>query len=345
MRSLRVLLVTGMVAGVLATAATPASAQAVETDACPASIPDAGFTDVDPASVHKRDIDCIADWDITAQVGTYGPSELVSRWQMALFLIRTLELEVPLPDGTPAGFTDLAAVTPEAQLAIYQLAELSITAGTSPTTYEPNGTVTREQMALFLARTVRAGGVTLPDGSAQGFSDITGLSPESQQAINQVRQLGITTGTSATTFSPAAPVTREQMASFLARTFSAIWTLSFSDFSPVICVVPADPATQPLDCSSSGNYRAARTFTVREGFYNDLPFAPGEVDAATGRFELLLDNNPIAVVEKNIVQSGVVYRTWEATFAGGLTGIHQLEGRWFVNGVLFITFTLEVNFV
>jgi hypothetical protein len=41
-------------------------------------------------------------------------------------------------------------------------------------------------------------------------------------AINQLKQLGITTGTSPTTFNPGGLVRRDQMASFLARTLELV---------------------------------------------------------------------------------------------------------------------------
>jgi hypothetical protein len=42
-----------------------------------------------------------------------------------------------------------------------------------------------------------------------------------KDSVARIYGLGITTGTTATTYSPADPVTREQMASFLARLFRA----------------------------------------------------------------------------------------------------------------------------
>ena len=72
-------------------------------------------------------------------------------------------------------------------------------------------------MAIFLARTAAALGVVLPSGESQGFEDLGGISTEAITAINQIRQLGITTGTSPTTFDPNGVVNRWQMALFLAR--------------------------------------------------------------------------------------------------------------------------------
>jgi SpoIID/LytB domain protein len=86
---------------------------------------------------------------------TYSPAAPVTRWQMALFLTRLHALGFELPPGAPTGFTDITDLTPETILAINQLAELGVTAGTTPTTYSPANDVLREQMASFLARLIR----------------------------------------------------------------------------------------------------------------------------------------------------------------------------------------------
>lgn len=54
------------------------------------------------------------------------------------------------------------------------------------------------------------------------FSDTVGLSEESLAAIDCVAHYGVTRGTTATTYSPEAEVTRSQMALFLVRTASAL---------------------------------------------------------------------------------------------------------------------------
>jgi hypothetical protein len=74
-------------------------------------------------------------------------------------------------------------------------------------------------MALFLTRLAVPSGVTLGDGSDQGFTDISGKSTEIQTAINQLKQLGITVGTNAagTLYDPDSNVTREEMALFISR--------------------------------------------------------------------------------------------------------------------------------
>ena len=138
----------------------------------------------------------------------------------------------PPPSGScdfaPAPFGDIAGSF--ATCDIGAIFDLGITTGTSPTTYSPKDPVTREQMAAFLARTVRLFGATCT-GRAGPFVDIAGSFAEADIAC--IHGLGITTGTSATTYSPKDPVTREQMAAFLGRTLRWVGVTSCDLSEPV----------------------------------------------------------------------------------------------------------------
>ena len=110
------------------------------------------------------------------------------------------------------------------------IAYFGITKGTSATTFSPADPVTREQMALFLIRLAGRVGIAIPSTGDFGFSDIGHLSAIYRVAINQLAGLGITKGTSATTFSPADPVTREQMALFIARLMDKMEPPAYGDY-------------------------------------------------------------------------------------------------------------------
>ena len=98
---------------------------------------------------------------------------------------------------------------------------LGITTGTSPTEYSPADFVTREQMAAFLARLYRQLTGDECTGHSHPFTDVPGTSFAAED-VGCIFFLGVTTGTSDTTYSPADFVTREQMASFLARLYRAV---------------------------------------------------------------------------------------------------------------------------
>ena len=90
------------------------------------------------------------------------------------------------------------------------LASSGITQGCDPQRFCPGEPVTRGQMASFLSRAL-----ALPVGSPDFFSDDAG-SPH-EEAINAIRAAGLTSGCAPTEFCPHASTTREQMATFLAR--------------------------------------------------------------------------------------------------------------------------------
>ena len=124
-------------------------------------------------------------------------------------------------DACPASVIASAGFTDTTSADVACIKHYGITKGTTATTFSPIEFVTRWQMALFLTRMVVPAGATLPSGVEQGFTDTGGKSTEIQTAINQIKQLGITVGKTATTFAPDDNVTREEMALFIARLLRA----------------------------------------------------------------------------------------------------------------------------
>lgn len=178
----------------------------------------------DDRSPHEADINRIHQVGITTGCGvdTFCPAGEVSRWEMALFLTRLHEAAGYPPFQPGSEFTDLGGYSEETRLAIERLAAMGVTTGTGEGTFGPAETVTRRQMALFLTRLMALDGVVLPDGADQGFTDLEGLDPATVVAINQLAQMGVTTGIADGLYGPAGVVTREQMASFLTRTLAKI---------------------------------------------------------------------------------------------------------------------------
>ena len=117
----------------------------------------------------------------------------------------------PTGSAGAAGFTDTTSTDVDC------IKMHGITTGVTATTYEPSSSIPRWQMALYLTRAATSMGHTLGSGADQGFTDIGGYSAAIQTAINQIKQLTVTTGTTATTYSPDDNVTREQMAMFIER--------------------------------------------------------------------------------------------------------------------------------
>jgi len=131
---------------------------------------------------------------------------------MAAFLYRMAGQPTFTPPAKPS-FSDVSANS-DYFVGIEWLKATGITTGTSATTFSPTAGVTRQQMAAFLYR--MAGQPPFTPPSKPTFSDVPANS-DYFVSIEWLKTTGVTTGTSATTFSPTAIVTRQQMAAFLYR--------------------------------------------------------------------------------------------------------------------------------
>lgn len=167
------------------------------------------FMDVDSSAYYAAPVGWLAAAGITNGTSptTFSPEDPVTRGQMAAFLFRY--------QGEPAGsatnpFNDVDRSRFFAQPIDWLYAQ-GITTGTSATTFSPDDVVTRGQMATFLWR--MEGEQSAPQA---GFADVA-RGRFYAEAVDWLFDRGITTGTSASTFSPDDPVTRGQMATFLWR--------------------------------------------------------------------------------------------------------------------------------
>ena len=91
--------------------------------------------------------------------------------------------------------------------------EQKITSGTSATTFSPDASCTRAQMVTFLWR---AAGSPKVENGKNPFVDVK-ADAYYYDAVLWAVEKGVTSGTSATTFSPDATVTRGQTVTFLYR--------------------------------------------------------------------------------------------------------------------------------
>lgn len=116
--------------------------------------------------------------------------------------------------------------------------EKGITTGASAATFSPNASCTRAQIVTFLWR---ASGSPDPKTASNPFTDVAANAYYCKAVLWAVEN-GITTGTSATTFSPNAPCTRAQGVTFLWRangSKAASAAASFTDVASDAYYAPA----------------------------------------------------------------------------------------------------------
>lgn len=167
-----------------------------------------------------RFIEAIKNWGVTSGCGggNYCPGGVVTRGTMAVFLLIAKEGAgySPPPCTTPT-FSDLPCSNPFAAW-VEELVRRGVTAGCGGDTYCPNNPVTRNQMAVFLIKTLE-GPAYVPPACTQAFNDVPCPSPFAPW-VNQMVNRGLTAGCGGGNFCPNTEVTRDQMAVFLSTNFS-----------------------------------------------------------------------------------------------------------------------------
>ncbi|MFA9428753.1 S-layer homology domain-containing protein [Egicoccus sp. AB-alg2] len=125
------------------------------------------------------------------------------------------DIDVACPSGrVPAsGFTDVSSAQ---RRAVDCLAWWDVAKGTSATKFSPGRTVTRAQLASFVARTIEHSGGQLPAPDDHRFADVSPRH-EHANAIHALARAGVISGYEDGTFRPQAPVTRGQMARMLVQ--------------------------------------------------------------------------------------------------------------------------------
>ena len=169
------------------------------------------FTDVNDDAYYKDAVIWAVENGITKGIsGTmFSPDAACTRAQAVTFLWRAAGSPSPKSGAMPFG--DVAADAYYHDAVLWAV-ENGITKGTSDTTFSPDSKCTRAQIVTFLWRAQKSPAVA----SVNVFTDVA-ADAYYADAVNWAVVNGITSGTSAATFSPNADCTRAQIVTFLYR--------------------------------------------------------------------------------------------------------------------------------
>lgn len=133
-------------------------------------------------------------------------------------IARGIEHACPAATTPVTAFTDLAETIHGSGITC--AAWWGVASGRTSTLYGPSGSVTRGQLASFVARTLESAGLVLPVDPPDAFADDAGSVHEGR--IDQLVALRVVQGRSDGTFAPDVVVTRAEMATFLVRAHDAL---------------------------------------------------------------------------------------------------------------------------
>ncbi|MFU1798664.1 Ig-like domain-containing protein [Paenibacillus azoreducens] len=112
-----------------------------------------------------------------------------------------------------AGFSDLNGLTSSEQDIVQKAVNMGLLEGDSSGHFRPNEVLTRQELAVLLARALH---LPLSDAPAPAFADVT-ESNWSASCIEAVKRAGLMAGEGSELFHPHDPVTREELAAVFVR--------------------------------------------------------------------------------------------------------------------------------
>ena len=270
----------------------------------------AGFGDVADGEFYTEAVQWMVDHEITSGTspGCFSPGNATSRGQVATFIHRAHGA----PAGGSSGFVDVARDAYYAA-AIGWMVDAGITTGTTPSTFAPDRLVTRGELATFLHRAAGS-----PAGGNGSFVDV-GPDDFFADAVGWMVAEGITTGTSATTFSPHRFVTRGEVATFLHRAAG----------SPAVSVDPGGTCTTSaaeVDLAVA----EAHSFNLLDDLRSELGLAPlvrlAPMDAAARDWSRAMNDS--GNLRHSTLPYGENIAWWSAGHASPEAAAGKLHGLW-----------------
>ena len=177
------------------------------------------FTDLPRANPFYRFVETLLHHGVTGgcAASAYCPASSTTRDQMATFVLVAKEGAGYVPPAciTPV-FSDVPAASPFCRW-IEELARRGVVSGCGGGNYCPGDAVTREQMAVFVLRTLDPA-LNPPACTTPVFGDVPASSPFCRW-IEELARRGVVSGCGGGNYCPASAVTREQMGVFISATF------------------------------------------------------------------------------------------------------------------------------
>ena len=174
------------------------------------------FTDI-TGHWAKDSIDFVAARGLLTGTGatTFSPNTGMTRGMFVTALGRLAGIDSTKYKNTK--FTDVAADAYYAPYTAWAL-EKGITSGTTATTFSPDKTITRQELAVFMQNYAKAMGYTIPKIREEvKFADAASISSWAKDAVKAMQMAGVMNGKNENKFDPTGTATRAEVAATLHR--------------------------------------------------------------------------------------------------------------------------------
>ena len=150
----------------------------------------------------------------------FGANRDISRAEIVSIIVRGLSI---IPDGTTTSFNDVAAKSSYAA-DIAAAKQVGLILGKSPETFDPNGTVTRQELAVMLANAMKYAGKTSSADAMvlNAFQDQKTISSFATSSLALMVDQKIMQGVSSKLLAPQGTVTKAQATVTVMRMLRAL---------------------------------------------------------------------------------------------------------------------------
>jgi hypothetical protein len=180
------------------------------------------FDDVPSTSPFYRFVETLLHHSVTSGCSTtdplYCPTQASTRAQMAVFVLRAREGAAYSPPacGSVPMFGDVPVSSPFCPW-VEELARRGVVQGCGGGDYCPSQPVTRDQMAVFVLKTMDPS-LTPPACGTPMFGDVPASSPFCR-FVEELARRDVVAGCGGGNYCPTSSVTREQMGVFIGKGF------------------------------------------------------------------------------------------------------------------------------
>ena len=175
-----------------------------------------GFTDVAVNSWYSQAVDYVTRLRLMSgtSTGVFSPDNAMTRAMLVTVLWRA---EGQSTASSAASFTDAASDSWYSS-AVAWAVENGIVNGTSDTTFSPDKSVTRQEIAAILQRYAKYKGADITQtADLSAYTDNASVASWASDAMAWAVNKGVITGATSTTLAPSANATRAQVATMLMR--------------------------------------------------------------------------------------------------------------------------------
>ena len=180
------------------------------------SVQPGGFTDVAANSWYAQAVDFVTRSRLMSgtSTGVFSPDNAMTRAMLVTVLWRA---EGQPTASSAASFTDAASDSWYSS-AVAWAVENGIVNGTSDTTFSPDKSVTRQEIAAILQRYAKYKGADITQtADLSAYTDNASVASWASDAMAWAVNKGVITGATSTTLAPSANATRAQVATMLMR--------------------------------------------------------------------------------------------------------------------------------